>query len=52
VGLNVGCGEGNDAWFDPSLVENIGYDPEGTMTVGDQRFVRDADGNWMPESSN
>jgi hypothetical protein len=50
--LNVGFGDGSKAWFDASLVEDLGYDPEDTMTVGDQRFVRDTDGNWIPDTSN
>jgi hypothetical protein len=50
-GVNVGFGEGVDAWFDASLVESIGYDPDDTMTIGDRHFVRDAEGNWTPKPS-
>jgi hypothetical protein len=46
--LNVGFGDGISAWFDSSLVEYVRYDPEDTMSIGDRRFVRDAEGNWTP----
>jgi hypothetical protein len=51
LGFNVGFGDGVDEWFDPSLVERLGFDPAGTMSIGDRRFVRDAEGNWVPDSN-
>jgi hypothetical protein len=50
IGFNVGFGEGSSEWFDPVLVERIGFDPAGTMSTGDRRFARNADGNWVPDS--
>jgi hypothetical protein len=39
--------ERGDAWVDPTLVELVGFDPEGSMVIGDRRFVRDAGGEWI-----
>lgn len=43
--------EQDDAWFDPSLVERLGFDPDGTVVFGDKRFRRAADGDWIPDPS-
>jgi len=49
LALNVGFGDGVDQWFDPSLVQRLGFDPEDTMAIGEKHFVRDVDGNWVPK---
>jgi hypothetical protein len=40
-----------DAWFAPQLVELIDHAPGTEAVVGDQHFIRDAEGEWHQVSS-
>jgi hypothetical protein len=49
LAVHVDFGDSGGEWFDPRLVERVGYDPQDTMRIGDAEFVRDQDGNWVPK---
>ena len=51
LGYAVGFDDAEVEWFNPSLVEWLGFDPDGIAMVGDTRFIRDAEGNWVPDSN-
>jgi hypothetical protein len=47
--LSVGFDDGTSGWFHPSLVSFVSVNAGQIAIVGDKRFVRAADGRWIPE---
>ncbi len=45
--LNVGFDDGTSAWFHPSLVAFVDVNAGQVAVVGDKRFVRAPDGDWI-----
>jgi hypothetical protein len=46
--INVNLDERNDSfWFAPELLEFVDHAPGTEMIVGDKKFVRSADGEWI-----
>ena len=37
-----------DAWFSPELVEYLDHAAGTTASIGDHRFIRTEDGQWVP----
>ena len=46
--INVNLSESNESfWFAPELLEFVDHAPGTEMSVGDKKFVRSADGEWI-----
>ena len=45
--LNVGFEDDTSAWFDPSIVVFLDFNPGQVATVGDATFVREPTGEWV-----
>lgn len=45
--FNVGFDDGTSAWFQPSLVAVVDVNAGQVAVVGDKRFVRAPNGDWM-----
>ena len=42
-------GRDESLWLAPQLVEFIDHAVGTEMVIGDRRFIRDADGEWLPD---
>lgn len=36
-------------WFAPHLLEFVDHSPGTDLAIGNKRWVRDADGSWLPQ---
>ena len=53
IAVNVAFEDGHSAWFEPSVVEIIDVGAGQEAVVGDKRFIRSPDGDWIeaPDSN-
>ena len=50
--LNVGFEDGTSAWFHPSLVTFVDVNAGQVAVIGNKRFVRIPNGDWVEEPDN
>ena len=48
LAYNVGFDDNIDVWFAPEFVEVVDHAPGSEIMIGEQRFIRSADGEWHP----